>query len=114
MGTGSFLEHGAALEVLLHIVALQFMALLVELLCEVGLCCPPQLVSTLLPVVQEFDLKQATGVHMVHKVFHLIIVGDRDPMVFALDLVPVQLERKGFDMRVRSVAPQSKEVGLDG
>ena len=34
-------------------------------------------------------------------------------MVFTLYLVPVQLTRKGGDMRFWSVAPWRKEVGFD-
>ena len=44
---------------------------------------------------------------------HLVVVGDIDPMVFALDLASVQLERKGGDVRFWSVAPWREEVGFD-
>ena len=66
-----------------------------------------------LPVVQIFSLKQATGVHLVQKVVHLVAVGDSDPMVFALNLSPFQLARKGGDMRFWSVAPWREEVVFD-
>ena len=114
VGEGCFKEHGADLVVFLGILALQFAPLLVKLLHEVGLCCPPQLVGSLFPVFHEFGLKQATGLHLGHKVVHLIFVGDRDPMVFAINLVPVQLERKGGDVCFWSVPPQCEEVGFYG
>ena len=44
---------------------------------------------------------------------YLVVVGNCDPMFFALNLVPVQLARKGGDMRFWSVAPWLKEVGFD-
>ena len=113
VGVGNFAGNSAAFIVLLGILALYFAPLFVELLCKVGVCCPPQLISCLLPVVQEFGLKQATGVHLGHKVVHFIIVGDSDPMVFSLNLVPVQLARKGGDVRIWSVTPWRKEVGFD-
>ena len=109
----SLAEHGAALVVFLCIIALKFVPFLVQLPCEVGLCCPPRLVGGLFLVVQEFGLEQATGIHMGHKVFHLVIVGDRDPMVFTLYLAPVQLACEGFGVRFGSVTLQRNEVGLD-
>ena len=45
---------------------------------------------------------------------HLVIAVDCNPMVFALNLAPVQLARKGCDVRVWSVAPRHEEVGLGG
>ena len=114
MGVGRFTDHGAALIVFLSILALQFEPLLVELTCEVGLCCPPRLVDGPFTVVQEFGLKQATGVHLAHEVVQLVVISDRDPMVFTLDLAPVQLARKGCDLRFVSVTPRREEVGLYG
>ena len=71
-----------------------------------GGCSPPQLIGCLLPVVQEFRFKDSTGVHLGHEVVQLVIVGDSDPMVFTLDLAPIQLARKGG-------APWRKEVVFD-
>ena len=102
---GSFAEDSAAFIVLLGLLALKFVPFLVELTYEVGMCCPPQLIGCLLPGVQEFGLKHATGVHMGKKVVHLVVVSDSDPMVFALDLAPVQLARNGGDVRFWSIAP---------
>ena len=45
--------------------------------------------------------------------YHLVIVGDSEPMVFALDLMPVQLARKCGDARFWSVAPWREEVVFD-
>ena len=45
---------------------------------------------------------------------HLVVVGDRDPVVFALDLAPVQLVGKGGDVSFWSVAPGREEIVLDG
>ena len=109
---GSFAEDSAYSVVLLGLLALEFLPLLVELPCEVGVCYPPQLIGCLLPVVQEFGLEQATGVHLGHKVVHLVVVGDSDPMVFSLDLAPVELARNGGDVRVWSVTPWREEVGF--
>ena len=72
------------------LLALEFATFLVELLCEVGMCFPPRLISCILPVVQEFDLKQGTGVHLGHKVVYLVVVADCDPMVVVLYLATVQ------------------------
>ena len=47
----SFTEDSAAFIVLLGLLALEFAPFLVELPCEVGMCCPPQLIGCLLPVV---------------------------------------------------------------
>ena len=44
---------------------------------------------------------------------YLVVVGDCNPMVFAIDLVHVQLARKGGDMCLWSVAPWREEVGFD-
>ena len=41
---------------------------------------------------------------------YLVVLGDHDPMVFAPDLAPVQLARKGGDVRVWSVTICHKEV----
>ena len=46
--------------------------------------------------------------------FHLVVVGDRDPMVFALDLAPVQLALEGCDVHFGSFTPRREEVVLDG
>ena len=86
---GSFVEDSTAFIVLLGLLALEFAPFFVELLCEVGMCCPPRLIGCLLPVVQKFGLEQATGEHLDQKVVYLVVVGDCDPMVFALDLLPV-------------------------
>ena len=53
---GIFVEDSAAFIVLLGLLALEFVPLLVGLLCEVGMCFPPQLIRCTLPVVQEFGL----------------------------------------------------------
>ena len=45
---------------------------------------------------------------------HLVIIGDRDPMVFALNLVPVQLARKGGDVLAWSVTPWREELEFYG
>ena len=50
---------------------------------------------------------------MGHKFVHLVIVSDSEPIVFALDLVPVQLVRKGGNLRIWSVTPCCEEVGFD-
>ena len=65
---GSFAEDSADFIVLLGLLALEFAPFLVELSCEVGMYCSPRLIIFLLPVVQEFGLEQATGVHLVQKV----------------------------------------------
>ena len=113
VGEGRFTEDGAALIVLLGILALPFAPILVELLREVGLCCPLQLVCGIFPVVQEFGLEKATEVHLGHEVFHLVVVSDHDPMVFTLELAPVQLARNCGDVCFWSVTPWREEVGLD-
>ena len=51
---------------------------------------------------------------MGHKVVHLVVVDDREPMVFALYLALVQLARECCDARFGSVNPRRGEVGLDG
>ena len=102
---GSFAEYSAAFIVLMGLLTFKFSPFLFELPCEVGMCLPPQLIGCLLPVVQEFCLEQATCVHLGHKVFHLVLVGNSDPMVFPLNLAPVQLARKGGDVRFWSVDP---------
>ena len=51
---------------------------------------------------------------MGHKVFYLVVVGDFDPIVFAIELALVQLARKGGDIHLWSFTPWSKEVGFDG
>ena len=56
--------------------------------------------------------QQATGIHLGHEVVHLVVVGDSDPMVFALDLVHVQLAHKGGDLCIWSVTPWHEEVGF--
>ena len=91
MEVGRFVNDSAAFIVILGLLTLMFEVFLVEMPCEVGTCCPPRLIHCLLPVVQKFGLKQATCVHLVHKMVYLVVVGDCDPMVFALDLAPVQL-----------------------
>ena len=88
-GGGELHGDSAALIVFLVLLVLLFAPLLVELPYEVGVCFPPQLIGCLLQVIQEFGLEEATCVHMVHKVVHLVNVGDSDPMVFTLDLAPV-------------------------
>ena len=98
----------------MDILALQFAPLLVELLHEGGLCCPPLIVGGLSPVFQECFLKQAIGILLCHEVVHLVVVGDRDPMIFALNLEPVQLARTGDDVQLWSVTLRHEEVGLDG
>ena len=110
---GRFKEDSADFILLLGIIALESAPFLVELPFEVGMCLPPQLIERLLPVVQEFGLGQATGIYMGHKVVYLVLVGDCDPMVFALSLAPVQLACKGGDMSFWSVAPWREEVGFD-
>ena len=114
VGAGIISENCTALELLLQILVLQVALLLVDLFHEVGLCCPPRLVRSLLPVVYKFGLKQDICVHLGHKVVHLVIVGDLDPMVFQLSLEPVQLDCNVCDVRVRSVTPRHEEAGLDG
>ena len=42
---------------------------------------------------------------MGHKVVHLVVVGDSDAIVFALELVPVQLTRKVGGVHFWSAAP---------
>ena len=44
---------------------------------------------------------------------HLVVVGNRDPMVFALNLAQVQLACEGGNVRFMIVTPQHKEVGID-
>ena len=109
---GSFAGNSAAFKVLLELLALEFSPFLVELTCEVGMCCPQQLIGCLFPVVQEFGLKQATCVHLGHKVVYLVVVGVCDPMVFTFYLAPVQLACKGGDMRFWSVDPFHDKVGF--
>ena len=75
---------------------------------------PPQLVGGLFPVVHEFGLAQSTCVHIGHKVFHLVIVGDHEPVIFALYFLPIQLACEGGDMRFRSVTPRRKDVVFGG
>ena len=103
---GSFSEDSAAFMVLLGLLALKHF--LDELPCEVGMFFPPRLICFLLLVIQEFGIEQATGLHLVHKVVYLVVIGDCDPMVFALDLAPVQLAHKVGDMRFWSVTPWRK------
>ena len=43
----------------------------------------------------------------------LVVVGDRDPMVFTLYLESVQLTRKRCDVRFGSVNTRSKDVDLN-
>ena len=100
VGVGSIAEDSDTFIIILGLLALKFAPLLVELPCEVGVCCPPLLIVCLLPFVQEFGLEHAIGVHMGHKVVHLVAVGDSEPMVFTLDLVHFQLARKCGDVRV--------------
>ena len=107
MVVGSFAEHGAALVTFMGISVLRFAPLLVKLLHEVGFCFPPQLFGGLFPFVQKFGLKQATGVHLGHKLVHLVVIGDRDLMVFALYLAPVQFVHEGGDVRFGGVTPRS-------
>ena len=66
---------------------------------------PQRLIGYLFPVIHSFGLEQAIGVYLGHKADYLVVVGDCDPMVFALNLASVQLARKGGDMRSWSVAP---------
>ena len=113
MGVGSFAENRIFFIVLLDLQALQLARLLVELTRELGLFSPPQLVGCLLPVVQEFGLEQAIDLLMGHKVVHLVIVGDRDPLVFSLHLALVQIVIKGGDMRFWIVTPCCEELGFD-
>ena len=114
VGVVSFMEDGAAFIVILGLLALQFAPLLVELLLELGFYFPPRLVVSLLPVVQKVGLEKTTGVHLGHKAVHLVIVFDRDPMVFALDLVHVLLSRKVGGVRFWIVTQWRKEVGFYG
>ena len=51
---------------------------------------------------------------MGHKLVHLVVVGERDPMVFALNLAPVELAHECGDVRIWSVTPRREEMGLDG
>ena len=44
---------------------------------------------------------------------YLVVVGYCDPMVLAINLSPVQLARKGGDMRFCSVSPWREEVVFD-
>ena len=46
--------------------------------------------------------------------FHLVGIGDCDPMVLVFKLVPVQLTGEGCDMCVGCVVPRHKLVCLDG
>ena len=107
------MEDSAAFIVLLGLLALEFAPFLVELTCEVWICCPPRLIGCLLSVVQEFVLELATGIHPGHKVVYLVVVGDCAPMVVTLYLVPVQLARNFGDIRFWIVAPWRKEMGFD-
>ena len=45
---------------------------------------------------------------------HLVFIDDRDTIIFALYLAPVELARKVCDVHVGSVASQRDEFGLDG
>ena len=48
---GSFAEYSTDFIVLLGLLALKVSPFFVKLRCEVGMCCPPQLIGCLLPVV---------------------------------------------------------------
>ena len=44
---------------------------------------------------------------------HIVVVGDSDPMIFSLDLEPVQLAHKGGDVLFCIISPWCEEVGFD-
>ena len=50
---------------------------------------------------------------MGRKVVDLVVVGDIEPTIFALNMAPVQLTQKGGATSFWSFAPWRKEVRLD-
>ena len=86
----------------------------VELVREEGERDGPGLVGALFPIVEETSLEESTGVHFLDEMYDLVVVGDDDAVVVALDLSTIELPRERRDVGVRRVRPRREERRLDG
>ena len=78
---------------------------------------PPSTVFYLLNSVLSwifFFFGQVVGIHLWHRVVHLVGLGECDPMVLAFNLPPVQLAGEGCNMCVGRVTPYLEKVCLHG